>query len=275
MRPFVGGTPARWTISVAFLALLTSGVAAGAQTTRVVQGVVTDGAAPIAGVTIQLPGGRPVITDDSGKFKLEIPHQDRIAFDIRRLGLMPSRFGLNAGGDTTLTIVALRTAQELPKVDVTERERDATMDITGFNERYRDRMNGTNTGYFFTAADIERRRPARMSHLFHELPNVTVCRTIYNETCGLYGKQLMRDPRPGRSNNLIPCVITVYLDGHRLNSLYSPMAERPGSMPDIDGLVSPLDVGGLEYYPSGNRIPAKYQLLNGSCGLVLIWTKRG
>jgi hypothetical protein len=32
-------------------------------------------------------------------------------------------------------------------------------------------------------------------------------------------------------------------------------------------------IAGLEYYPTGNRVPGKYQSLNGGCGVVLIWTK--
>jgi hypothetical protein len=64
--------------------------------------------------------------------------------------------------------------------------------------------------------------------------------------------------------------MTVYLDGQRLNALTSDAGPV-----DVDALVLPSAVAGIEYYETGNRLPLKFTLVNGSCGLVLIWTKRG
>jgi hypothetical protein len=55
--------------------------------------------------------------------------------------------------------------------------------------------------------------------------------------------------------------MTVYLDRIRL----------PGR--DLDFIVSPTTVSGIEIYPRGAGASAGYQLLNGTCGVVLVWTK--
>ena len=239
-----------------------------AQGRRVVQGVVVDtGERPVGGATIELRGAAAVSSDDSGRFRLIIPHGDRVMFDIRRVGFLPSRFGLQAGGDTSVTVVMLPSVQALPKVEVKARETDRTLDGSGFNQRLLEARQGTNAGIFITAADIDRRQATRVTQLFDAMPGVTCIRTASG--CMLVGSHLVPDDRK-RNNSFVNCNVTFYLDGQRLNSLRSSNSDV-----DIDTMVLPQDVAGIEYYRSGSRIPPKFSLLNGSCGLVLIWTKRG
>lgn len=246
---------------------LAVGTALHAQGRRVVQGVVVDTAQrPVGAATIELRGAPAVSSDDSGRFRLIVPHYDRATFDIRRVGFLPSRFGLLPGGDTSITVIMLPTAQELPKVEVKARETDRTMDVTGFNQRLLEAQHGTNAGIFITAADIERRLATRVTQLFGAMPGITCVRA--GSGCMLVGSHLV--PVDDRSNRFVNCNITFYLDGQRLNSLRASNADV-----DIDTMVLPQDLAGIEYYRSGSRIPPKFSLLNGSCGLVLLWTKRG
>jgi hypothetical protein len=238
---------------------------------RIVRGVVIDAnEKPVAAVTVQAPGAKSIATDDSGRFQVQLPSRGRVALDARRVGFIPSRFGLASGGDTDITIVMLPAAQELTPVNVTAAEVDLALERSGFNQRQRERTRGTNTGYFITAAEIERRHPPYLTQMFDGLPGLQLCRTSKGTVCGLLGTQLVpnqsTDPRVAK---YIPCSITVFLDGFRLNVVESTRVV------DIDGIVPPATVAGVEYYPSGNRVPPQYQMLNGSCGLVLIWTKRG
>lgn len=210
---------------------------------RIVRGVVIDAnEKPVAAVTVQAPGAKSITTDDSGRFQLQLSNRDRVALDVHRVGFIPSRFGLIAGGDTDITIIMLPIAQELAPVNVTAAEVDVALERSGFNQRQRERTRGTNTGYFVTAAEIERRHPPYLTQMFDALPGLQLCRTNKG---------------------------TVFLDGFRLNVVESTRVI------DIDAIVPPAAVAGFEYYPSGNRVPPQYQMLNGSCGLVLIWTKRG
>ena len=111
----------------AFTMLATAAAATHAQGARIVRGVVTDTSDhPVPAVTIQLANAPPVVTDDSGRFRLEVPHHDRVMFDVRRVGFMPSRSILGPGGDTTVEITVFPLAQTLATVEVkaTQVDRD-------------------------------------------------------------------------------------------------------------------------------------------------------
>lgn len=258
--------------SVAILVMAALASVANAQS-RVVRGVVQDGSnVALAGVTIQAKDVKSVTTDDSGRFRIELPNRKSASIDVRRVGAMPSRFNLGEGGDTTITILLVGSAQTLEPVDVRETALDRTLEATGFSQRYRERQQGTNSGHFITAKDIEQRNPSRMCPLFESLPGFGRSRPQQPGTCFLTGRTLFRElhPPPGAQAALIACPMTVYLDGQRLN--------LPGAnygAVDIDALVLPMSVAGVEYYTSGMRIPSKFGLVDQSCGLVVIWTKRG
>ena len=43
---------------------------------------------------------------------------------------------------------------------------------------------------------------------------------------------------------------------------------------DLDAVVRPGDVRGIEYYRSGSTVPAQFGGGNNSCGTLLVWTGR-
>ena len=235
---------------------------------RIVTGVVQDvNSQPQVGVTVGVSGSKSVVTDDSGRFRIELPHRDRVTFDLRRVGLMPSRLGLNVGGDTGVVVTVLAAPASLERVDVTAKT--AASGIAEFEQRFRERTRGTNSGYFVTAADIEQRRPSRLSHLLGGFPSIDCKRPNTDGRCLLVSTKMVVDDR---GKNWEPCPITLYLDGTRLNPLTS--AKRDDRFVELDGLIGPESVAGLEYYPSGNRAPSKYQPLRGTCGVLLLWSRR-
>jgi hypothetical protein len=67
------------------------------------------------------------------------------------------------------------------------------------------------------------------------------------------------------------CQMTVYLNGQRLNRLPRPGMEV-GEPVIVDDVLTPTTLGGIEVYPRANA-PSEYQNLNGTCGVVLLWTK--
>jgi hypothetical protein len=64
--------------------------------------------------------------------------------------------------------------------------------------------------------------------------------------------------------------MTIYLDNIRLNSLAGRYAN---AAPDIDAVLTPTAVAGIEVYTRRTNVPAGFQMLGGTCGVVLIWTR--
>jgi hypothetical protein len=61
--------------------------------------------------------------------------------------------------------------------------------------------------------------------------------------------------------------MTVYLDNVRITG-------RLGGRDDfVNELVAVTHVAAMEIYPRAVGAPPQYQPLNGTCGVVLIWTK--
>jgi hypothetical protein len=156
--------------------------------------------------------------------------------------------------------------QNLPVVSIRDSAVSTKLRLTGFEERLNGARRSAHSAYFITEAEIDKRKPRDVTDLFHTLPSVKVV-TVSTEQVLLYGNNLITDPKnPPR---MVRCAITIYLDGQRLNSLADGGVEAP----DINRIVSTDAIAGIEFYPSANRAPARFQSLNGGCGVALIWTK--
>ena len=228
---------------------------------RVVRGVVTDsGRRPIARVSVSVAGSATAFTDDTGAFRLRLPNREAATLEIRRLGFAPARFGLGAGGDTTIAATLLVSAQQLEAMSV-RADAPTSAKLRGFEERLLRRSRGITFGTFFTAEQIEKRNAVRTTQMFEEFPSIIV-QQIRQGSYGIVGRSLtMR--RGG-------CPATVFIDGARV------LGEGKGPDPGIvaiDELVPPQLVAGIELYRTGFDAPAQFQSLNGTCPVVVIWTK--
>jgi hypothetical protein len=246
---------------------------------RIVRGVVLDTAdRPVPAVSIVF-AGRTQLSDDSGRFHLEIPHRNKLSFDVRRVGYTPSRFALVAGGDTTLEIMMFPTVQKLDPVRVSEAAIERSLDIHGFNQRKQERQQGAGSGYYLSFRDLERISTPRVTMIFES--NFPSLRT---SPTGTTSRGLVSIDRSGGY-----CATHIWLDGIRLEGLQTTgapnMRVRPrggtppvSSKPDLvnlDDLLLPSSIAGIEYYQSGAQAPQQYRPVNGNCGVVLIWTKAG
>ena len=87
------------------------------------------------------------------------------------------------------------------------------------------------------------------------------------------GVTTLPDPRmPGRGFLALrrmgtTCIPTVYLDGVRIGGGRDPAG--------IDDIVNPGVVAGVEVYRNTAGIPPQYWGTGSSCGVVLIWLRRG
>jgi Carboxypeptidase regulatory-like domain len=252
-------------VALAF-ACLTAGTSAAAQDAPVhVTGTVTDTARhPVPYVNVLVGGTRRTVADDAGQFRLELP-VGRVVIDFRRLGYRPEQMTLDLHGDTTVTVSLIPVAQKLPGQEVTT-PRSFALELHGFYERMADHEKGIGAGHFITAEDIERRNPRKLTQMLEEIPSLRILRVPAKpgDMCPL-GYCLA----PTGTNH---CPMGVYLDGQRLNRLTSanPSADY---VADLDDFIIPTHVAGMEVYAHPGEVPPQYQLLNGNCGVILIWTK--
>jgi len=255
---------------------LSAGAAASQAPPRVVRGTVFDSRdLPIPLVNVTVTGGPSVISDDSGRFRLEIAHRNRIVFDLRRLGYTPSRFSLDGGGDTAVSVLLLPTAQQLAGVDVRESGKTVST-LAGFEERMRARQRAAGTGYFVTAAEIEAKNPTRATQVVESVPSINVRRTSLDKYA-IYGRAV------GTGGD---CLATVWLDGVQIAGGSQPVYDRVGrrmvasqEMTEVDAYLLPGEIAGVEVYPRGIMAPPQF-LLPGDpnatrCAIVAFWTKHG
>jgi len=259
----------------AVAAVLAASVAASQTPQRVIHGMVFDSRdQPIALVNVSVAKGASAISDDSGRFRLEISHRDRVEFDFRRLGYMPSRFALAAGGDTTISVLLLPTAQQLSSVDVKEAA-PKPISLAGFEERMLARKRAAGAGYFLTAKDIEGISPTRTTQVVENIPGMSVRRT-----------NLDRYAIYGRAGNGGDCLATIWLDGVHVAGASQPVVDRrtrrvvaSAEVTELDPYVNPSELAGVEIYPRG--IMAPHQFLPpgdpnaARCAVVAFWTKHG
>ena len=114
-------------------------------------------------------------------------------------------------------------------------------------------------GRFITEQDIEEFRPLLITDIFRIEPSVQHLFIPGENRWAV----IFRGAARMRFIPNTPCFPRLVLDGNRLDSY------------DMDNLVHPDDVAGIELYPSGHGAPVRYAGLGAPCGIIIIWTKRG
>jgi hypothetical protein len=143
---------------------------------------------------------------------------------------------------------------------------------TGFDER----LNNAQ-GAYFTAADIERFNPLRVSQLLRRVPTLRVAPN--GEIFSSRGKASLLSK--ACANGLPIYVDNVLLGG---GSVDDPSAlsdgffgksspHNPTARAAID-LLNPTTIAGIEVYSGPATVPPNIAGANSSCGAILIWTKQ-
>jgi hypothetical protein len=222
---------------------------------RIVQGAVVDSAGASLAYVNVVVGTNRVLTTESGDFILRSVSREPLKLTLFRIGFAPTEATIAAGSDTAVRIVMTHVPVRLSGVRVTGTQMSAKLRLHGFYERMKDVESGINRGYFITPEDLERRKAPTITQVFEGFPSIRVFtrggRDLYAEIQGTDG-----------------CKMTVYLDGIRIVGKLNAAAEEP-----VNAVVRPNAIAGAEIYPRGVGAPPKYQSLNGSCGVVLIWTR--
>ena len=232
-----------------------------AQDPPVVRGTVVDGLGqPIAFAQVRGAGADPRITDDSGRFVFSMRTPGALALQVRRVGFRPLDLRFTIATDTSVRLVMEPLPAALETAVITAAML-ASLQRNGFYDRLREKAIGANTGHFILPEEIES-RVGSVTQVITGTPGVRI--ELYKEPRRDAPKEYPAIYGTSR------CRMTVYVDGVRVNQL--PRGNAPPPPPDIRELVSLRDVAGIEVYARSNA-PQRSQMLNGTCGVVLIWTK--
>ena len=207
---------------------------------------------PVAAVAVSLGGRTVAETNRSGQFILSGVPVGIHELSVQRLGYAPlvHPVVVSKGVTTDLELGLVPDPLEMePLVAMATRSR--RLEVKGFYERkyWGERIGGST---FYTAEDIERRRPIRISHMIAEEPSIRLdcsgrrCRLVSTRASLGFG---------GR-----PCGVSVYLDGVSVGR-------------DLDEFVKPLEIAGVEIYRGAASLAAEFGGSDSRCGVVAVWTK--
>ncbi|MDB4906675.1 MAG: TonB-dependent receptor plug [Gemmatimonadetes bacterium] len=206
----------------------------------VVKGVA---GAPLANAQVRFAGGGAVVrTDASGAFNLPSHPAGSQTLEARAAGyaLLQRTMDIEASRPQPVELT-LSVLPELP-----DSARPAT-GASGFEERRR-----AGAGRYVSAHDLDLLDPFGVSDILRGMPGVAVSDEGLNHvvTFAAYG---------GR------CIPALLLNGSAIHL---------DARTNLDSLVRPDDVLGLEVYTHDVQPPSAYQSAAGECGTIVIWTGR-
>lgn len=223
-------------------------------TAQIIRGKVVDAAtnAPIQATNLTVLGskGEPfysILSSEDGTFQMIIPNGKEIRLKAERIGYQGATSDVIIGKTGELLDVEVRLspqAVELDPVDVLARK---PMDprLREFQARV-TKYQKAGIGRIWTRADLEKRHVPMVSHLLRMIPG-----------------------RPG----MLCKGTALYVDNVRLS-----VGDDGVTLDDMDMLVSPEDLEGIEVYRDTDIPPDLYSYgrrLDGSafCMVILAWRK--
>ncbi len=239
---------------------------------RVLRGrITTTEGEPIAYANFTINGGRRYVTDDSGR--LSAPFNAGPArIIVRRIGFEPTEVRLPAMPDTVIHVRMNAVARTLDTQVISVRSPFVRLDLGGFYRRMAEVENGARVAYFVTPEDLALRNPVNVTDAVEQFPNIRI-RPIDDgkvDGAGLNHADGVTLARKFRIEDRTGCPLTVYLDRMRIQP--SIVGLKPVDQ-EINTIVQPHSVAGIEVYPRRGGTPPEYQAVEGTCGVVLIWTK--
>jgi outer membrane cobalamin receptor len=108
-------------------------------------------------------------------------------------------------------------------------------------------------GYFITRENAHLKGAARVTHVLGSAPGVST-----RAHPGIPGA-LIVEVRTAATG---ACPVLVYVDGVEISNA------------EIDDLVLPSEIHGIEVYRRPSELPAEFSGSNARCGVIAIWTKR-
>lgn len=246
-----------------FLALLLSALAAldSGTSAQVVSGVLlqTVDGRPVAGAEVLLLrtwDDDPVavtVTDTAGHFRFALSGRGRFLLAVEHLGRRTSvdhPLTLLRSDPVDVRIDLPVEAIELAPISVEASAREPRLDRMGF---YRRQLGGM--GRFLGPAEFERRRPTRLTDMLQAMNGVRLVPRRY-------GGGLVVVMRGTLSFRRAECTPRVLLD----------WKEVTGGAEELDAVIDPALVAGMEVYTRSIAVPAEFGTSNAAFGVIAIWT---
>jgi hypothetical protein len=200
---------------------------------------------PLEGAQVYLVGTAVGARADSrGMFRLNGLPAGTQTVEVRQLSYAPKRYtvDLSPARESKLAAVMDAKAQVLGTVTVEGKPRSS---IPGFDDRAKRGL-----GTFLGREEIEKRQSVLTTDLFRTIPGLSV---------GFDGSNYVVQSSRGSG-----CQVQWWLDG-------SPYDNSDNA---LDQTIRPDDIEAVEVYKSPSEVPVQFQGHNGSCGTILVWTKR-
>lgn len=207
--------------------------------------VVDEGKAPVpsAELVLKRPGeqNRVARSGTDGRFSFPDVRRGSITLSVRRMGYTAKTINI----DVTAAGAADKVEVELEEIpsDIASVLVEGSK---GHLQEFYDHKAHNNFAKFFERKDIEKRNPLYLSELLRSVA----------------GASLYASERSGNRIMLRDCKPMVWVDGMR----------APGA--ELDEVARPMDVAGIEVYPSSAGLPPQYQDRNNRmCGAIVVWTR--
>lgn len=179
---------------------------------------------------------------DGGQFEFLGVTPGTVLIDAHRLGYRERTLEVAVGSinlEQAVRFDLLSVAADIEAVVVE--------DTPGRLQEFIEHRRSSKFGHFFDQNEIRLKSPRYVSELFRTIPGARLSPTTSGTS-----KLLLRGCRP-----------KIWLDG--------VMAQDA----EIDEIIAPSEIAGIEIYPSWAGVPAQYMdRENRACGTVLIWSRQ-
>jgi Carboxypeptidase regulatory-like domain len=224
---------------------LASASSLGAQKVRLFGTVVDQSGGPVPNVELTLQRGNraegAARSGDAGQFDFGQVLPGTMLVIAQRLGYQRRSFEVNV--DPQLTSQTVRVDLMTVPADI---EKVVIEESSGRFHEFLDHRKASKFGHFFDQDQIRAKSPRWVSELFRTVP----------------GARLAPTASGGSKLTLRGCRPKIWLDGTLAVDA------------EIDDLIPPSEIAGIEIYPSWAGVPAQYMdRENRACGTVLIWSK--
>jgi hypothetical protein len=210
---------------------------------------------PLAGAQVGVVDGAWTTANNRGEWTLDTAPTGTRVLQVRAVGYYPQRVIVDVVNGAQPVTTALPTMQS-----VLDTVRVSAAKLTRVSRGFEERRLSAN-GKFLTQEDVIRRHPLVTSDLFHTVAGLQV----EQASDAVDGKRILM-----KGLFVDRCYPAIYIDGMYMSDL---------SADDIDGMVRPDEVAGIEVYASAwapaqfSRGMAGIGRTGELCGSIVIWTR--